>query len=1231
MVSTCLSSRFPILLWWGPELVMIYNDALSQIIGNKHPRAMGQRGAEGWWEVWDLLGPMLRSVFFQGASTWSENQRLDIERSLKGGLLEETYFTFSYSPVRDESGGIGGVFCAVTETSAQVLSERRLWTLTALTQETGEVTTAGEACLNAAVALKDDAADVPAALVYLADDQGKTARLASAVGVTFQGDRQKSAGGFDWPLESVLETGSALLVDEEGVQSALEAMGAKAALPFKAALLLPLGSLGKPRPAGVLVVGLAPLLLLDDKYRNFLVLVAGHIGTAIASARALEAAQQRAEALAQLDRAKTAFFSNVSHEFRTPLTLMLGPTEDALASTARALTGVDLETVHRNELRMLRLVNTLLDFSRIEAGRADAAFAPTDLSALTRDFAAAFRAAIERAGIVFEVDCEPLAEPIYVDHVMWEKIVLNLLSNALKFTFDGSIAVALRGHAGRVTLEVRDSGVGIASVELPRVFDRFHRIEGTRSRTHEGTGIGLALVRDLVRLHGGDITVESRVGEGTTFTVSIPTGSAHLPPDRVRAPGASTTGGIRDQSFVTDASLWLPREGHDASSLEPGVAPEEGPGTSQPGARVLVVDDNVDMRDYVARLLRAHWPVDTAADGLEALEVARRAVPSLVLTDIMMPNLDGFGLLRALREDPRTQAVPVVMLSARAGEESRVEGLTVGADDYLIKPFSAKELVARVKTHLELGQLRAAAQTERNRLYAILRQAPAAVAVLRGPGLVFELANPRYEELVQRTGLVGKPLLEVFPELEDQPIHEVLRRAYTTGERFVAREFPLKLRRTPQGELEDVYFDFTYEALRTPDGLVDGVMVIAFDVSDRVRGVLREREARAELERASRAKDEFLAMLGHELRNPLTAISMALTMIERAGGDSAQSGPHHATARRQMGHLVRLVDDLLDISRVTRGIVELHLEAVNLAAVVQSALASARPAIEARRHELSVTMGAGTFFLKADATRLEQIFVNLLTNAAKYTDLGGQLSLRLAREVHEGQQQAVVRVRDNGRGIPRDMLDKVFDVFVQVSPAIDRSTGGLGLGLTLVKRLVELHGGTVSVHSDDTSKGSEFVVRLPLANEVPATARLAVNVSPPPPRPVFEKRRILLVEDSEDIAHTLKSILEDLGHDVVLANDGMTGADLLLELRPDVGLIDVGLPGIDGYEVARRVRAQPGGEKLYLVALTGYGGPEAQAMAKAAGFNLHLTKPPDIDVLSRVVSLSRSPEPSIRH
>lgn len=415
----------------------------------------------------------------------------------------------------------------------------------------------------------------------------------------------------------------------------------------------------------------------------------------------------------ELDELKTQFFANVSHEFRTPITLMLGPLEELLARFApsgahpAATEFEQLSLIHRNGLRLLKLVNALLDFSRIEAGRMDASYEATDLALLTADLTSVFGSATEQAGLKLIVSCPALPEAVYVDRQMWEKIVLNLLSNAFKHTFTGEIEVALRWCGPRVELTVRDTGIGIAEDQLEHVFDRFHRIQNVRSRSYEGTGIGLALVQELVRMHAGEVSVTSRLGEGSTFKVSIPTGTAHLTPEQLLSSRSSDASKPEADFFIDEAARWELTEAFDHDQARQDQAGATTLATSRANGHILLADDNADMRSYVSRLLQEQgYAVTTVCDGDAALAAVRECRPDLVLTDIMMPGLDGLGLLRALRDDQATSTLPIILLSARAGEDAHVEGLKHGADDYLIKPFTARELLARVGSCLEIARLR---------------------------------------------------------------------------------------------------------------------------------------------------------------------------------------------------------------------------------------------------------------------------------------------------------------------------------------------------------------------------------------------------------------------------------------------------------------------------------------------------------------------------------------------
>ncbi len=1341
-LSLILSSQHPMWIGWGPEATFLYNDAYIPVLSRaKHPWALGRPAAEVWAEIWDVCGPLADKVFRLAEPTFVEDVRLFMNRR---EFVEETYYSFSYSPIRDESGGVGGLFCPSAETTARILHARRLKTLSALTAGTLVESTIESACTTTVDTLAENTDDVPFALLYLMSDDRTRLHLARGYGVsgeTLAPETIECATGLStWPIAEVVRTAKASVVETSSIDGL--PMGLADQRIREAVVLPVLSSHAQEAPVGVLVMGVNAARKLDPEYQTFYDLIAAQVARAIHGARTVETERRRADMLAALDRAKTDFFSNVSHEFRTPLTLMLGPIEDAVASAGAdgvsALRGESLATVQRNALRLLKLVNTLLDFSRMEAGRVRASFEPADLALLTADLASAFRSAMERGGLRFDVDCPSLPEPVYVDHDMWEKIVLNLLSNALKFTFEGTVRIALRSAGDHVELTVSDTGAGIPEDELPRLFERFHRIEGTRSRTHEGSGIGLALVRDLVGIHGGDIRATSHVGRGTTFTVSIPLGFAHLPNDRVGTKQASAKASATVAStYVKEALRWLPE------SDDSGPSDVQAP----PGAaHVLLADDNSDMRAYVARLLRPHWDVEVVADGAEALAVARRRRPDLVITDVMMPTLDGFGLLRELRADAALRAIPVIMLSARAGEEARVEGVEAGADDYLVKPFSARELVARVRSLLQLAELRsvldkertlrglaqaaanlgvyewdfrtgkvhwspelydllgltpgeaepsveawmdrvleedreqawsafqatlerraprheieirvraknglvrflrqyqeitydaaghpvrlvgaaidiepivarrdleqtrlrerlAAADDERRRLLNVLGSAPAIMNYMRGDDLVMEFVHPLAMKFYRGRDVRNRPLLEAFPELRDQPFPARLRRVLETGETFhQERELA---RFEMNDKLEESYWTSTYLPIRDGAGNIDGVLTFDLDVTAVVRAD-NEREALlASAEQANRAKDDFIAMLGHELRNPLAPILTATQLLRLRGSDEALREVN--VIERQAHHLVRLVDDLLDVSRITSGKVALAKESVEIADVVALAIETASPIIETARHTLIVDVAKEGLVVDVDRVRMAQIIANLLTNAAKYTPPGGRI--RVAAAVDGGD--IAISVEDNGTGISDELLPRVFNLFVQARQTLARSQGGLGLGLTIVRSLVTMHGGTVTAESEGLGKGSRFTVRLPM---VRVRARAMETAPSTQTRAESRRERVLVVDDNADAAEMLSLALEMLGYRTAVANDGPDALRMAGEMKPEVALLDIGLPVMDGYELAQRMRAQQ--PDIELFAITGYGQDSDHRRSRDAGFREHLTKPVDLEKLARLL------------
>lgn len=737
-VRILLSSRFSMWMAWGPDLTFFCNAAYRRdTLGRKYPWALGRPASEVWSEIWSDVRPRVDRVLASGEATWDEALLLFPERS---GYREETYHTFSYSPLHDDDGAVVGLLCVVSEDTERVIGSRRMATLRDLGSDPTVMRTESETLAFFGRQLERNLADLPFTLTYLIGDDG--ARLSCTTGIPSghpaappllspeQAERP-------WPWAD-LTGGTPVLVPLDADVAAGLPTGDWPEPPQQA-LLLPLLQPGGS-PYGFLVAALNRYRALDESYQGFLELVAGHLAAGIGSARAYRDQQRRAEELAELDRAKTTFFSNISHEFRTPLALISGPVQELkeLLPDAPARVREELEAIHRNALRLGKLVNTLLDFSRIEAGRMQASYEPVDLAAVTAELASVFRSAIDRAGLTLTVDCPALDRPVHIDRDMWEKVILNLLSNALKFTFDGSIRVTVRDEGDRAVVTVQDTGVGIPAHELPRLFERFHRVGGVRARSHEGSGIGLALVRELVALHGGTITADSSPELGTSFTVRLPFGSAHLPADAVRTSSQIRAASSVAVPFVQEALRWLPAD------TGTGVHDKAGPGTASPRsgsgapvrARVLVADDNTDMREYLVRILDgAGYQTEAVSDGRAALCAARSHPPDLIVSDVMMPMMDGLSLVRALRSDTRTASVPVLLLSARAGQEAAIEGLTAGADDYLVKPFAAAELLARVRANVELAHLRTHHVRWRTALVDSLQEA---LLVMDEDGVVLE-------------------------------------------------------------------------------------------------------------------------------------------------------------------------------------------------------------------------------------------------------------------------------------------------------------------------------------------------------------------------------------------------------------------------------------------------------------------------------------------------------------
>lgn len=851
-IRIMLISRQPIWIGWGKELIKFYNDPYKAIVGGKHPWALGKPASFVWKDIWKDIEPMLKVVMEENEGTYVESQLLIMERN---GYPEETYYTFSYTPIPGDDGKTEGMFCANSDDTDKIISERQLKTLTALGKGLSDCKTRKDIIKRTLHTLSLNNRDFPFAIFR--NIVGNNAILEQTTPM------RDSAGVLPGEIDLLSDLPVAQTIrksiEEKSILVYENLLSTVGKLPKGAweistdkTIVLPIIQSGAKNPYGVLIIGMNPYRLFDENYKSFFSLIADQVANAFADVYAFDEERKRVEALAEIDRAKTNFFSNISHEFRTPLTLILGPVQEVLQNEQTdPEVRKQLQLANRNALRMQRLVNTLLDFSRIEAGRLEGKFSKTDIISLTKDLASNFRSAIEKAGMNLEIETSAISDDVYVDVEMWEKIILNLISNALKYSKKGKILITINQQDDQLVVTVKDEGVGIPGDQLEKIFDRFHRVESTGGRSQEGTGIGLSMVRELVRIHKGTIGVESTVGEGSKFTITLPVGKDHLEEtmlsqDEVGADSSLTS------AYSQEAMQWFNendpevlRDSKDLSRLSiDGISP-----------LVLLVDDNADMREYVKRVLTPRCIIHTAKNGAEAFEKIQQNNYELIISDIMMPVMNGFELLKKIREDYHKKNTPVIFLSARAGEEAKVEGIDAGADDYLVKPFSSRELVARVEANIKISRNRIKA--EKN-LKNIIYQSPFAMNIMKGKDFVIEIANKRILEMVNRKEeeIIGKPLLEAFPELEAQGILGILEKVIETGEPFTANEMPLVLQKGDEQEL--IYINLIYEPIFNDAGVVEAIISVSMDVTAQVKGRNLIEQSQKELDELANAVPQLV-------------------------------------------------------------------------------------------------------------------------------------------------------------------------------------------------------------------------------------------------------------------------------------------------------------------------------------------------------------------------------------
>ncbi len=1062
-----LTSRQPIWIGWGKELIKFYNDPYKTIVGGKHPWALGSPASVVWKDIWREIDPLLKKVMEKNEGTYVEAQLLIMERN---GYPEETYYTFSYTPIPGEDGNPAGMICANTDDTYRIISERQLKTLTRLGKNLTGAKTNEEVIHKTMTTLENNPHDFPFALFYLTQDN--KAILSNTGGPYEIGAMPTEFALYEEHELAVLmrrAAASRKLQLLSGLQEKFGEMprGAWEIAPAKA-IVLPVLQPGTSEPYGFLIIGHNPYRLLDENYSGFFTLVADQVATSFSNAHALEEERKRAEALAEVDRAKTTFFSNISHEFRTPLTLLLGPIEEALQDPR---TDPDnrsrMDLAWRNGLRMQKLVNTLLDFSRIEAGRAEGKFTKVDLGALTENLASSFRSAIEKAGMELQINIAPVKGDVYVDVDMWEKIILNLISNAFKYSREGTILVKVEQAGDQVQVAVIDNGVGIPEDQQEKIFDRFHRIENTDGRSQEGTGIGLAMVKELVKLHQGAISVSSRPGRGAAFTVSLLLGKDHLPPEKVMGTYEAGPGDRTINAFVEEAAKWAPGE-----NMPPATGHEDNIKYT-----VLLADDNADMREYIYRLLGRQYAVKMVTNGIDAFNTAVEYMPDLIISDIMMPKLDGFGLLKKLKEDSRTHSIPVIFLSARAGEEAKVEGLQAGVDDYLVKPFSAKELQARVEANIKIARQRMAGERKyRQLIYGL----PAAVYTCNAAGYI-DLFNDAAVQLWGR-----------YPEIGNDRYCGSYR-AYTP------QGYPLPPEKTAMARaLSDGGITAAEMVIERPDGSkrhvmphprpiydargnIAGAVNILVDITDqKLFSEKLERTVRQRTEELQRSNDDLLQfahVVSHDLKEPVRKIrTFGKRLQEEFGETIPEKGKTYLSkVLNSTDRMLAVIDGVLSYSALNAS--EEPISRIDLNEVFRNVEADLEVLIQQKNATIVYN---GLPEIEGAPVLIYQLFYNIVQNSLKFSkpDLPPQIAITASVVAKRpGVDWMEMLITDNGIGFEEQYAKSIFNTFARLHSK--EKFEGTGLGLALCKKIVERHQGTISA-TGVRDKGAQFKISLPL-------------------------------------------------------------------------------------------------------------------------------------------------------
>ncbi|RIB26981.1 hypothetical protein C2G38_2161729 [Gigaspora rosea] len=1229
--SLCLKSIFPMCLSIGPpHWIQLYNKAWEPILKSK-PCVIGMTLKEAWPEAYDIIMPLYDGVCTTKKGFFRNDDYYELQRD---GYTEEAYFSYTYSPVFKSDGTVWALIVIAQETTQKVLNSRRLKILGEFGNQMPEIVSLESACCITTKVLSNNV-DIPYALIYFIEHNklkaGSKSLIARLTATTFDEDGNKERQFPDflpdtpeiiylsedvnknyddkyvklnrhtasysflkcdesWPINLVLKDGKHVKVLlKDGSQ---------------AVLLLTSSFCGDQVISAILICGVNRLCTLDDKYMEFLQLVTNQMSTCLLQGKTREEEKQRSKILADLNYQKVMFFQGISHELKTPLTLMLSPLEDVINICPEdAPITLYLQTIRRNVHRLLKLINTLLQFSSIETGQLKAHYRETNIVEFTQELVSDFKNMAKKLGLDYNVDVpspdefnQAMGDKIYLDHDMYETIVFNLCSNALKHTWKGYINILLyldyKVNKKMVVLEVSDTGVGIPEIVLPNIFQRFYRVESQGSRSHEGTGIGLALVKELMARHGGDITVTSAINQGTTFKCWFPIGCEHLPANQIHLNDENQTNYDRElytnrQLYLEESSQWIKNsvsESHDIIDQMPidnqniNIDITNSNNTDSEKHQILLVEDNNDMRDYLAALLK-EFDIHRACDGQDALRVLKKLdkLPDLIL-NIMMPNMNGYELLDVLRSNEKTQTIPIILLSARACEDSKVRGLGKGADDYLIKPFSSQELITRIRSNIELSIIRQKVIFQRCKQEEIkqllLSISDKVTSKLCRDETFLYIAKELHNILpCERISIISNKqiasgsnkIVALYEDLEKNKT-AMNNNSFTiinNNYKHKSEEFNNLQEFLKNNSEIDIFFDAYCDEIQKNVSMLSVEVRLNHDlwgwikayrpsnsiwfvseiellqqISNHINlsityaNLLEENSNKAIHMKAAKAanniKNQILANTSHELRTPLGAIVGVLSSFESATFTSDQKDMVNIMSFTSDIVLLR-INEILNAIKLEAPSIILINKTFNLLELFENTIEKFGKKAGDENIELILNCDIDELsrYVKSDPERLDQVLSHLLSNSFSFTKRGEimiTISMQPQEFINESEEDPIYGQLLKKRNLLIELHATGVGMDSEYLQHIwEKFSQGNKSGLSICKSIVETNGGKIEVESH-LKKGSKFwftwnVELLSITSPLLESKFDNVNY-------IMEQKRILIIHPIENVRNTMLKYLK---------------------------------------------------------------------------------------------------------